>query len=209
MDRWNMALALSRALHGWALRAKNRKQYHARNGMLRRCRWGGSGKLWLACWRVGDVLCTDTCSSQGGVRRILVRGSMPPCRLRRRKVGKFDYEIVHSEVYLNKYVVSIASFSTPACPNCSQNIQKTALFACFRFLIFHPFFQGGGVSWPHLSLCAGADDSSWTASVATATAYTVSSFPRVESRLVHSMNWTELNFSSPSLNRFSVDLPNV
>ena len=39
------------------------------------------------------------------VRKILVRGSMPPCRLRR----KFDYEIVHSGVYLNKYVVSIAA----------------------------------------------------------------------------------------------------
>ena len=46
-------------------------------------------------------------------------GSMPLCRLRRRK---FEYEMVHSEVYLNKYVVSIAPFSTPACPNCSQNI---------------------------------------------------------------------------------------
>jgi len=48
---------------------------------------------------------------------------------------KFDYEMVHSEVYLNKYVVSIAPFSTPAC-------LKTALFACFRFLIFHPFSRG-------------------------------------------------------------------
>ena len=38
-------------------------------------------------------------------------GSMLPCRLRRRNLGKFDYEMVHSEVYLNKYVVSIASFS--------------------------------------------------------------------------------------------------
>ena len=53
------------------------------------------------------------------VRRILVRGLMPPCRLRRRK---FDYEMVHSEVYLSKYVVSIAPFSTHACPDCSQNI---------------------------------------------------------------------------------------
>ena len=34
----------------------------------------------------------------GGIRRILVRGSMPPCRLRRRKFWKSDYEIVHSEV---------------------------------------------------------------------------------------------------------------
>jgi len=56
------------------------------------------------------------------VRRILVRGSMPPCRLRQIKFWKFDYEMVHSEVYLNKYVVSIAPFSTPACPDCSQNI---------------------------------------------------------------------------------------
>jgi len=53
------------------------------------------------------------------VRGILVRGSMPPCRLKRRK---FDYEMVHSEVYLDKYVVSIAPFSTPACPGYSQNI---------------------------------------------------------------------------------------
>ena len=44
---------------------------------------------------------------------------MPPRHLRLRK---FDYEMAHSEVYLNKYVVSIASFSTPACPDCSQNI---------------------------------------------------------------------------------------
>ena len=56
------------------------------------------------------------------VRRILVRGSMPSCRLRRRKFRKFDYKMVHSEVYLNKYVVSKAPFSTPACPNCSENI---------------------------------------------------------------------------------------
>ena len=49
-------------------------------------------------------------------------GSMPPCRLRRRKFWKFDYEVMHSEVYLNKCVVSRAPFSTPACPDCSQNI---------------------------------------------------------------------------------------
>ena len=39
-------------------------------------------------------------------------------------------------------MVSIAPFSTPACPDCSQNIEKTALFHDFAFLIFHPFFQG-------------------------------------------------------------------
>jgi len=61
----------------------------------------------------------STAITARNVRRILVRGSMPPCRLRRRK---FDYEMVHSEVYLNNYVISIAPFSTPACPDCSQNI---------------------------------------------------------------------------------------
>jgi len=51
--------------------------------------------------------------------------------------------MVHSGVYLNKYVVSIAPFSTPACPDCSQNIHKTALFACFRFFNFSSIFRGG------------------------------------------------------------------
>jgi len=60
------------------------------------------------------------------VRRILVRGSMPRCRLRRLKFLKFDYEMVHSEVYLNKYVVSIAPFTSPP-------IQKTALLHVFAF----------------------------------------------------------------------------
>jgi len=50
--------------------------------------------------------------------------------------------MVHSEVYLNKYVVRIAPFSTPAHLDCSQNIKKTALFACFRFLIFLSIFKG-------------------------------------------------------------------
>jgi len=53
---------------------------------------------------------------------------------------------VHSEVYLNKYVVSIVPFSTPAFT--STPIQKTAFFACFRFLFFHPFFQGEGSADP-------------------------------------------------------------
>ena len=70
-------------------------------------------------------------------------GSMPPCRLRRRK---FDYEMVHSEVYLNKYVVSIAPFSPPP-------FRKLLFSACFRFLIFHPFFQGGGQLTPFVPMC--------------------------------------------------------
>ena len=36
------------------------------------------------------------------VRRILVRGPMSPCRLRRRKFWKSDYEMVHSKVHLKK-----------------------------------------------------------------------------------------------------------
>ena len=78
--------------------------------------------------------------SAKGVRRFLVRGSMPPYRLRLKKFRKFDYEMVHPEVYLNKYVVSIAPFSTPAFT--PTPIQKTALFACFRFLIFIHFSRG-------------------------------------------------------------------
>jgi len=61
-------------------------------------------------------------------------GSMSPCHLWRRK---FDYELVHSEVYLNKYVVSIYSAVLPPA------FRKLLFFACFRFLIFHPFFQEG------------------------------------------------------------------
>ena len=37
-----------------------------------------------------------------------------------------------------------------------SEVLKNAFFACFRFSIFHPFFQG--VSWPNLPLCADAHD---------------------------------------------------
>jgi len=59
---------------------------------------------------------------------------MPRCRLRRRKFRKVDYEMAHSEVYLNKYVVSIAPFSP---------ISKTALFCMFSFFNFSSIFAGG------------------------------------------------------------------
>jgi len=79
--------------------------------------------------------------------------SMPPCRLRWRKFWNFFYEVVHSEVYLTKYVVSIAPFSTSACPDCSQNCS----FWMFSFFFnFSSSFQG--VSWPHLPLCADSLD---------------------------------------------------
>jgi len=61
---------------------------------------------------------------------------------------------VHSEVYLNKYVVSIAPFSTPTCFDCSENIQKTAAFFTFSLFTFLIHFSRRGVSWPRLPLCA-------------------------------------------------------
>ena len=42
--------------------------------------------------------------------------------------------------YLNKYVVSIAPLSTPAFTPPHPLFRKLLFFACFRFLIFHPFF---------------------------------------------------------------------
>ena len=95
-----------------------------------------SGQMILAKGRIaGGAPPKKKCPSSWGskpppntyrnVRRILVRGSMPPCCLRRRKFWKFDYEIVHSEVYMNKYVVSTAPFSTPACRYYCQNITWT------------------------------------------------------------------------------------
>jgi len=44
--------------------------------------------------------------------------------------------MVHSEVYLNKYVVSIAPFSIPACR------KLISFLHVFTFLIFHPFSRG-------------------------------------------------------------------
>ena len=86
-----------------------------------------------------------------GVRRILVRGSMSPCAW-----GEENFEnlttkwCIHFEVYLNKYMVSIAPFSTPAFT--PPPVRKLLFFACFRFLIFHPFFQGGQLT-PFAPMC--------------------------------------------------------
>jgi len=81
--------------------------------------------------------------------------SVPLCHLRRRKFWKFDYEMVHFEVYLNKYVVSIAPFSTPACPDCSQNITYThkLLFCIFSLFNFSSIFSGGQLT-PFAPMCA-------------------------------------------------------
>ena len=94
------------------------------------------------------------------IRRILARGSMPPCRLRGRKFWKFDYEMVRSEVYVNKYVVSIAPFSTPAFTPIPHS-GNYCFFCIFSLSNFHPFFQEG-VSWLHLPQCADAHEPSHT-----------------------------------------------
>ena len=61
--------------------------------------------------------------------------------------------MVHSKVYLNKYVVSIAPFSYLAFT--PTPIQKTGRFCMFLLFNFSSIFPGG-VSWPHLPLCADA-----------------------------------------------------
>jgi len=88
------------------------------------------------------------------VRRILVRGSMPACRLRRRKLWKFDYEVVHSEVYLNNYVVSIArSLHLPALMLSKYNINiENCSFCMFSLFNFLSVFPGGQLT-PFAPMC--------------------------------------------------------
>ena len=96
-----------------------------------------------------------------GVRRILVRGSMPPCHLRWRKFWKFEEEYSRRRVMINNnnnnnsLIISLTNQSSLVSLHPHPN-PENCLFSCFRFLIFHPFFPGVGVSWPHLSLCADA-----------------------------------------------------
>ena len=53
--------------------------------------------------------------------------------------------MVHSEVYLNNYVISIAPFSTSACPDCSR-------FCTFSLLNFSSIFPGGQLT-PFAAMC--------------------------------------------------------
>ena len=51
--------------------------------------------------------------------------------------------MVHSEACLNKYVVSIAPFSTPVCPDCSHNINiENCSFCMFSLFNFSSIFPG-------------------------------------------------------------------
>ena len=66
-------------------------------------------------------------------------GSMPPCRLRRKKLWKFDYEMVHL-----KYIWICGQHSAVlyTCFH-PHPIQKTALFCMFSLFIFSSIFPGG------------------------------------------------------------------
>jgi len=79
-----------------------------------------------------------------GVRRILVEVSVPPCRLRRIFFENLTTKwciLTYELVYLNKYVVSIAPFSTPAF---TPPPFRTALFCMFSLFNFSSIFPGGG-----------------------------------------------------------------
>ena len=69
---------------------------------------------------------------------------MPPCRLRRRKFWIFDYEMVHSEVYVKcgQHSAVLYTCLPWLLSKYNINIENCSFFACFRFLIFRLFFQG-------------------------------------------------------------------
>ena len=50
--------------------------------------------------------------------------------------------MVHSEVYLSKYVVSVAPLFTSACPHCSQNVENCYCLHVFAFFAFSSVFPG-------------------------------------------------------------------
>ena len=82
-----------------------------------------------------EYICSDTHNNlTPGTSTGFWLGGVGQCTL---AAWKYDNEMVHSEVYLNKYVVSIVPFSTPACPDCSQNItykhRKLHVFAFWFF----------------------------------------------------------------------------
>ena len=65
---------------------------------------------------------------------------MPPCRLRRRKFWKFDYEMVHSEVYL---CCQNSAVLYTCLPRLLSNVQKTALVLHVSLSNFSSIFPGG------------------------------------------------------------------
>ena len=90
-------------------------------------------------------------------------GSMPPWRLRRRKFRKFDYEMVHSEVYLNKYVVSTQhSAVLYTClpwllSKYNINTNENCFFCTFSLFNFSSVFPGGQLT-PFAAICGRSCD---------------------------------------------------
>jgi len=61
--------------------------------------------------------------------------------------------MVHSEVYLNKYVVIIAPFSTPAYPDCCQNIYINIENCSFLHIFALSFFIHFSQLTPFAHMC--------------------------------------------------------
>ena len=83
-------------------------------------------------------------------------GSVPPCSLRQKFFLKIWLRNGAFWSISECHVDSIAPFSTPACPDCSQkyiiNIENCSFLHVFAFYFFTHF----PISWLHLPLCADA-----------------------------------------------------
>jgi len=125
-------MALCPGLPGWASTKKEKPIWI----LLKQDTVSGDGISWAICK-------SAPCSRQIPHQLLTAQfftGRMPflpPNQQRQSTEGLMQ------SVYLNKYVVSIAPFSTPACPNCSQNIQKTALFCMISLFNFSSISSGG------------------------------------------------------------------
>ena len=76
---------------------------------------------------------------------------MPPCGLRRRKFWKFDYEMVHSDVYLDKcgQHSAVLYICLPRLlSKYNINTENCSFLHVAAFYFFHPIFQGGGSADP-------------------------------------------------------------
>ena len=96
-----------------------------------------------------------------GVGRILVRGFNAPLPPETKKLLKIW---LRNGAFwsISEYICGQHTAVLYTClPWLLSKYSINVIFACFRFLIFHQFFQGG-VSWPHLPLCADAHVRRWT-----------------------------------------------
>ena len=81
------------------------------------------------------------------VRRILVRGGQCPLAAWGEENLTTKWCIL--KYYVNRYVVSVAPFSAPACPDCCRNINiENCYFCMFSLFNFSSIFPGGGSADP-------------------------------------------------------------